>query len=82
MNQYFVPNLPGDICPILITRKIPENQVGRRKEFKFNLGGKSEYFRNIMNNFNEFNREYKCKVKFIEYSIDNSDNIIFEKIDY
>ena len=82
MNQYFVPNLPGDICPILITRKIPENQVGRRKEFKFNLGRKSEYFRNLINNLNEFNREYKCKVKFIEYFIDISDNIIFERIDY
>lgn len=54
----------------------------KKKEFKFNLGGKSEYFRNLMNNLNEFNREYKCKVKFIEYSINNSDNIIFEEIGY
>ncbi len=82
MNQYCVPNLPGDICPILITRKIPENQVGRRKEFKFTSGKRSEYFQNLTNDLDEFDREYGCKVKLVEYYIDNSDNIIFEKIDY
>lgn len=82
MNQYFVPNLPGDICPFLITRKIPDNQIGRKKEFKFTSSKRSEYFQNLTNDLDEFDGEYGCKVKLVEYSIDNSDNIIFEKIDY
>jgi hypothetical protein len=85
MNQYFVPNLPGDICPVLITRKIPDGQIGRKKEFKFvnnqNLK-KSEYFENLVKSFNNFNKEYHCQVKFVEYFIDNDDSIKFNQVDY
>jgi len=80
MNQYFVPNLPGDLCPILISRKMPDKQIGRKKEFKSNAKGKSEYFTKLIEKINEFNRDYKCSVKFIEYFIDAKDNIVFEEI--
>lgn len=82
MNQYFVPNLPGDVCPVLITRKIPDSQIGRKKEFKFLNKDKSKYFSGIINAFDGFNKEYKCRIAFIEYFIDNSNNIVFENVSY
>lgn len=84
MNQYFIPNFPGDVCPILITVKIPDKQMGRKQEFKFVNKPKlekSEYFDNLINAFTTFNKEYNCKVRLLEYCIDE-DNIIFEDIDY
>jgi|GEM_PF-54025 len=82
MNQYFVPNLPGDLCPILITRKMPDRQIGRKKEFKFSNNEKSEYFGNLISAIDRFNKEYKCKIVFIEYFIDNRESIIFENVAY
>lgn len=82
MNQYFVPNLPGDLCPVLITRKMPDEQVGRKKEFKFVPNGKSEYFNDLLGKINQFNQDYKCKVKFIEYFICSEGNIVFHNFEY
>lgn len=83
MNQYLIPNLPGDICPILITKKIPDNQVGRRKEFKFQFNeNKSEYFETLISNLSNFNRDYNCRVNLMEYFINDSNTIEFEKVNY
>ncbi|MFZ5801122.1 MAG: DUF91 domain-containing protein [Candidatus Omnitrophota bacterium] len=82
MNQYFIPNLPGDLCPILITRKIPSQQIGRKGEFKFVSKGRSEYFKNLIACFDQFNAEYRCRIKFLEYAIDSRDNLTFEETDY
>ena len=82
MNQYFVPNLPGDLCPVLIARKIPDNQVGRKKEFKFSAQIKSKYFSELIEKINQFNKDYGCKVKFIEYFIDRHEDIIFDEVEY
>ena len=81
MNQYFIPNLPGDLCPILITRKMPDKQVGRKKEFKFDTKGKSEYFGELVEKINQFNQDYKCKIRFLEYFIDAQNNIFFQEIE-
>jgi hypothetical protein len=73
LYQYYIPNFPGNICPILITKKIPEFKVGRRKEYKYETENEySHYYQNIINKFEEFNKQYNCKLKFIEYELVNN----------
>lgn len=81
LRQYYIPNIPGDILPILITYKIPDSRTGRRKEYKFETNRTmSVYYSSIVNLFNDFNRRNNLRINFVEYSIDN--NIIFEKVNY
>lgn len=83
LKQYYTPNIPGDILPVLITYKIPDNKIGREQEYKFEENGdKSAFYSALIDLFNEFNKLNNLKIIFVEYYINKGGNIIFEKIDY
>ncbi|MDR0911869.1 MAG: hypothetical protein LBM96_04615 [Methanobrevibacter sp.] len=73
IEEYYIPNRPSDIVPILIAKK-----------FKLNTEKRKEKYSNITDSFIQFNQknEKLCnQLKYIEYEIKNN-NLIFEKIDY
>lgn len=67
IEQYYIPNRHSDIQPVLIAREMNNNM--RRNNF--------------LNTIKDFNQEYNnrcCDLKYIEYKIDNNENLIFERI--
>lgn len=82
MQMYFVPNIPGQLIPVIITKKIPDNNINHNNYFKFNGDGtKSEYYNLLINNFITFNNNNQLNLKFVEYEIIDNE-IIFCEITY
>jgi len=70
IEQYYIPNMQGDIRPFLITKKINNKTT--------------ENYQKIIDTFNNFNshNSSRCEnLKYIEYYLEN-DNLIFEEINY
>ncbi len=66
LRQYYIPNRPCDIQPMLLTRK--SNRL-------------TDSFINLINDFNEENK-HDCKsLKFIVFDVRNEE-LNFEKIEY
>jgi len=70
IRQYYIPNRPGDIEPVLVAHKIDDKTSGA--------------YRELIASFNDFNRENANGVlplKYIEFNLqDNALN--FEAVDY
>ncbi len=70
VQQYYIPNLPSDIQPILLTKKINDKTT--------------DLYQNLIQSFNQFNNENSnsCEpLRFIEFSIDRN-NVLFKSVDY
>ena len=70
IEQYYIPNRPSDIQPVLLTRKITDKQ--------------SRAFRQLIDSFNRFNRinsEQCAQLKFIEFDLIEGD-LIFQVVHY
>lgn len=67
LHQYYLPNYPSDLSPILISRRI------NMKE--------SEYFSNLINEFKFFNKFNNIKLKYIEFFVEN-DELKLEEYEY
>ncbi|OOF47211.1 DUF91 domain-containing protein [Rodentibacter trehalosifermentans] len=59
LNQYYLPNHPSDLSPILISRRINIKE--------------SELFSNLINEFKSFNKLNKIKLRYIEFFIENEE---------
>ena len=72
IEQYYIPNRPSDIQPILITKKIETKNA------------KSVLEKMIMsfNEFNERNKKSCLPLKYIEFSIRDKANLVFEETAY
>lgn len=70
IGQYYIPNRPSDIEPMIISREIKDKT--------------SEEYLNLINEFNNFNnRNNIMKLRYIEFSIDCNDSVItFNEIVY
>ena len=69
LEQYYLPNRPSIIEPMIISRFIPNKN--------------SDYFRNLIDAFCEFNNKNlkHKKLKYIEFFVKN-DTLFFEEIEY
>lgn len=70
LKQYYIPNKKSKIQPMLISKRF-ENK-------------KSELYLSILNSFKELNSENKdcLPLRYIEFYLDEKDNLIFEEINY
>lgn len=69
IEQYYIPNRPSDIQPVLVTKKIADKQ--------------SVAYQQLIDSFNRFNQNNagRCdQLKFVEYSV--KDNLYFEVVHY
>lgn len=69
IEQYYIPNHPSDIQPVLVTKKIADKQ--------------SVAYQQLIDSFNRFNQnnDGRCdQLKFVEYSV--KDNLYFEVVHY
>ena len=66
LRQYYIPNRPSDIQPVLIAKKDTNIAADLIQSF---------------HNFNQFNNTDCRRLKFVEFDIVN-DSIIFEEVDY
>lgn len=70
IQQYYIPNRPGDIEPVLVAHKIDDK--------------KSDAYRELMANFNDFNRENANGVlplKYVEFNLQDGE-LYFDAVDY
>jgi len=76
IEQYYLPNRPSDIEPIIISREIYK----KRK----NNGQNTKRYQDLINAFNNFNAQNNIlKLRYIEFSIDCTQNTInFNEITY
>jgi len=70
IEQYYIPNRPSDIEPIILSRKIDDKTT--------------QLYLNLVNEFNDLNnRNNILQLKYIEFDIDCNNSIIdFIEIDY
>jgi len=70
IEQYYIPNRPSDIEPIILSRKIDDKTT--------------QFYLDLVNEFNDFNnRNNILQLRYIEFEIDCINNIInFIEIDY
>jgi len=66
LEQYYLPNKPSLIEPIVISRNIEK---------------KSEIYKKIIKAFNDFNQKNKLNLKYIEFEIKNN-QIEFKEVNY
>lgn len=68
-EQYYIPNKPSDIQPILITMEYPDKD--------------SNGYKNIIDSFNKFNQDNKSinKLRYIEYKLMDND-LFFNEVEY
>lgn len=76
LEQYYIPNCQSYIQPMLLCRKIA-------KKAKASGSPTSKYERIIasFHAFNEANKRRCCKLKYVEFSIEN-ENLIFDEVSY
>ncbi len=70
IRQYYVPNRPSDIGPVLVARKMEEKN--------------SASYQRLVAGFNCFNHENGDAIsalKYVEFSLQNN-NLVFEVVDY
>lgn len=69
LEQYYLPNRPSDIQPILITKKLSNRN--------------SENYKKVTESFKQFNKKNnRCiPIKYIEYELEN-DTLKFQEIKY
>ena len=67
IRQYYLPNRQSDLVPVLISRQI--------------LDKNSQYFSNLIAEFQNFNAINNINLKYIEFTIENN-SINFSKIVY
>ena len=72
IEQYYIPNRPSDIQPVLVTKKIADKQ--------------SVVYKQLIDSFNRFNQnnDGRCdQLKFVEYSVKYSvKDLYFEVVHY
>ena len=70
IEQYYIPNRPSDIEPIILSRKIDDKTT--------------QFYLDLVNEFNDFNnRNNILQLKYIEFDVDCNNSIIdFIEIDY
>ncbi len=70
INQYYVPNIPSQIEPMIISRRI--------------TGKETQYYQDLINEFENFNeRNNILRLRYIEFSINIINQTInFEEINY
>lgn len=71
IEQYYIPNRPSDIEPIILSRKIDDKTT--------------QFYLDLVNEFNDFNnRNNILQLRYVEFEIDciNNNNINFIEIDY
>ena len=69
VKQYYVPNLPSDIVPVLLAKRI-ENKM-------------TDIYQNLITEFNSFNgnNQGECApLRYIEFAI--ADDIVFTQVEY
>ncbi len=82
LRQYYITNIPGNIIPILITYKIPNNKISRSKVYKYESDGNmSAFYSSIINLFNDFNRKNNMRIKYVEYDVSKG-GISFNEVGY
>lgn len=70
IEQYYIPNRESDIQPVLISKKIENNETNS--------------YQRIIDSFNKFNEDnqHRCNsLKFIEFRVENN-NLLFEEVKY
>jgi predicted RNA-binding protein len=69
IEQYYIPNRPSDIEPMIISREI-ENK-------------NTQSYKNLVSIFKTFNsKNSTLKLRYVEFSIDTKSRIIFDEITY
>ena len=70
LEQYYIPNRPSDIEPMIISRKINDKGTADYNNFITSL-----------NTFNNKNNKSSLKIRYVEFDIIN-DNITFTEVKY
>jgi predicted RNA-binding protein len=67
IKQYYLPNIPSKIEPIIISRNIKDKT--------------GDYFKKMIDSFKDFNYFNNLKIRYFEFFIDN-ERIFFEEFNY
>ena len=70
LEQYYIPNRPSDMEPMIISRKISDKTKDDYKKFVDSL-----------NSFNNENNKLSLKIRYVEFEIIN-DEIKFTEVKY
>ncbi len=69
IDQYYIPNRPSDIQPVLLAKKVSNKN--------------SHAYQELLDSFDEFNNTNSCnRLKYVEFFCPNSKELCFEMIDY
>lgn len=76
VEQYYIPNCPSRIQPVLICRKI-----ARKTKKDDSLSSRYKKLTDTFHDFNQINKRRCCRLKYLEFCIEN-ENLVFNEESY